>query len=682
VNEFSMLSMYRNRLARCYLGASNIERDPNSSGLDPDDDNILLSDLSSFPPGSRLNGKPSTPYAGPYPLVNTAINLVQTSELAWQERKASSFVLSPHYCGCTGADLNDAYRPTPAWLKMGTAMAISGAAVSPNMGYHTSKATAFLLTVFNARLGRWFPNPGRKEALTPSGPTFGLFYLLYELFGLTNDRRSFVYLSDGGHFENIGVYELLRRRCRYIIACDASADPTYQCEDISRAIAKARTDLGVEIDLDLRPVITPQGSGKKSAHCVTGRISYPVPGGGRDEGTILYLKASLTGDESPDIDSYASSHTVFPHQTTADQFFEESQFESYRALGYHVATESLQSAGAIVDQQKGSLEDLFTLLRQQWYPPLSVDGGAPAQHSRVLAEIASEIRTSRHLKYLDYQLFPEWPALTGKRRVDPRTFWLPADEECLREGFYVCSRVIKLMEDVYRDLDLEHQSEHPDNSGWMNLFKHWVWSSMFRATWAITHSVHGVRFRTFCENTLELPVGEYTFERRPVPVSSAVRGRLLNFHESRIVARLMEDGLVRKDDFVIPFHLVTSDPRNDRHSITFTYGFGIVRSVPDGKALVYLRIQDHLRRLGLARRAVVGLFRERRVDRILNARELSRVTRVDGKAGEGERPKIAEAEITGSSLDILARLVESVPHERQVTVARSSSAGPGTADRS
>ena len=116
-----------------------------------------------------------------------------------------------------------------------------------------------------------------------------------------------------------------------------------------------------------------------------------------------------------------------------------------------------------------------------------------------------------------------------------------------------------------------------------------------------------------------------------------------------------------------------------RHSITFTYGFGIVRSVPDGRALVYLRIQDHLRRMGLARRAVVGLFREQRVTRILNVRELTRVTPVKGSAGEEERPKIAEAEITGSSLDILARLVESVPHERRVAFARSSSAAPGTA---
>jgi hypothetical protein len=196
----------------------------------------------------------------------------------------------------------------------------------------------------------------------------------------------------------------------------------------------------------------------------------------------------------------------------------------------------------------------------------------------------------------------------------------------------------------------------------MNLFKHWTWSGMFRATWAIAHSVHGVRFKTFCENTLGLPVGEFTYEKRPIPVSSAVRGRSLNFHETRIVARLLEDGFVRKDDSVIRFHLVTRDPRNDRHSITFTYGFGIVRSVPDGTALVFLRIQDHLRRMGLARRAVVGLFREQRVSRILNARELSRVTPVKARAGEEERPKIAEAEITESSLDILARLVESVPH--------------------
>jgi hypothetical protein len=675
VNEFSMLSMYRNRLARCYLGASNPDRVPNATGFDPNDDKIRLSDLSSLPQVTDKVGGPAEPYVGPYLLVNTAINLVQASELAWQERKASSFVLTPHHCGYTGADLHDAYRPTPPWLGLSTAMAISGAAVSPNMGFHTSKATAFLLTVFNARLGRWFPNP-RKEGVS-SGPSLGLFYLLYELLGMTNDQRSYVYLSDGGHFENLGIYELLRRRCRYIIACDAGADPKYQCEDISRAISRARTDLGVDIDLDVDPVVSPQGSTKHSAHCVTGKITYPALDGNKDEGTILYLKASLTGDESPDIESYAATHGTFPHQTTADQFFEESQFESYRALGHHIATECLRRAGEKKNDadpnraMRDSLEDLFTLLRQQWYPPLSMNASSSVQHSRFLDEIATEIRTAEHLRYLDYQLFPEWPALTGKKLDDRRTFWLPKDPKALREGFYVCSRVIQLMEDVYHDRDLENQSDHPDNSGWMNLFKHWTWSSMFRVTWTVIHSVHGVRFRTFCEKKLGLPVGMFTYAD-PVRVPIAVKLKLLNFLENRIVRRLRKDGLVRADDKVVPFHLVTTDPRDARRFITFTYGFAIVRTAPDGKALLYLRIQDHLRRLGLARQAVTGLYRSQNVRRTVPKEELLKVKRQSTRPSVGTPSDLDDELITQKSLEVLERLMESVRGEEEPPVTQSS----------
>src|ERR1019366_6022241 len=108
-------------------------------------------------------------------------------------------------------------------IMLGTTVAISGAAANPNQGYHTSAAVAFLMTVFNVRLGWCLGNPAGS---TPSsnGPTFGLVYTLAELFGTTNSESTFVNLSDGGHFDNLGLYELVRRRCRYIIVCDAEQD--------------------------------------------------------------------------------------------------------------------------------------------------------------------------------------------------------------------------------------------------------------------------------------------------------------------------------------------------------------------------------------------------------------------------------------------------------------------------
>ena len=91
-------------------------------------------------------------------------------------------------------------------LRLGTALSISGAAASPNMGYHSSPAVTFLMTVFNARLGWWLGNPAREKWCEP-GPRSG-FYLFKELFGRTNANSKYIYLSDGGHFENLGVYEL------------------------------------------------------------------------------------------------------------------------------------------------------------------------------------------------------------------------------------------------------------------------------------------------------------------------------------------------------------------------------------------------------------------------------------------------------------------------------------------
>jgi hypothetical protein len=126
-------------------------------------------------------------------------------------------------------------------------MAISGAAASPNMGYHTSTPTSSFLSLFNIRLGEWLGNPRNLETWRRETPRFGLYWLLSELFGNTTDESDFLYLSDGGHFENLGIYELVRRRCCLIVASDAAADPDWQFADLANAIERCRTDFGVSI---------------------------------------------------------------------------------------------------------------------------------------------------------------------------------------------------------------------------------------------------------------------------------------------------------------------------------------------------------------------------------------------------------------------------------------------------
>jgi hypothetical protein len=182
-----------------------------------------------------------------------------------------------------------------------------------------------------------------------------LWWLGRELFGFVDESSSYLNLSDGGHFENLGLYELVRRRCHYVIAIDGEADSDYHFGSLGGAVRKCRTDFGVEIEIDPRP-IRPR-DGLNGSHYVVGRIHYPEPNSA--PGCLLYLKSSITGDEPADVEEYRSEHSEFPQQSTAQQFFSESQFESYRRLGLHVASKTLH------DFEPGSdLEEAFERLGQ------------------------------------------------------------------------------------------------------------------------------------------------------------------------------------------------------------------------------------------------------------------------------------------------------------------------------
>ncbi|HEY6348986.1 MAG TPA: hypothetical protein VI636_06210 [Candidatus Angelobacter sp.] len=402
VNEFSMHLLYRNRLVRAFLGASNPTRNPSPfTGFGLDDD-VPLQDLCQKSLRIATNHALdwSGEYDGPYPLWGTALNLTSGEiDLAWQKRKAASFIYSPLYCGwdyvsakpghveppqsdsvcadsnrCkygyrgTGKYTPDGVPRDPAYTghgvgpSVGTALAASGAAVSPNWGYHSSPAVAALLALFNIRIGWWTGNPRHNRGWCKYAPRPQ--YLLYEVAGSIGDDDQFVYLSDGGHFENLGVYELVRRRMKFIIACDADADPDYGFEDLGNAIEKCRRDFGVKIDMrgvfDVRPgkAATAESDNKKPddgnsaarwefalrkpdfsrSHSAVGLITYPQRdlSGKPTQGVLLYIKSSLTGDEEADVLSQHLSNPAFPHDTTLNQFFNETQFEAYRALGQHM----------------------------------------------------------------------------------------------------------------------------------------------------------------------------------------------------------------------------------------------------------------------------------------------------------------------------------------------------------
>jgi predicted acylesterase/phospholipase RssA len=373
VNDFSLHHFYRNRLVRCYLGASNPDRMAEPfTGFDPGDDLPLYELADNYP--------------GPYPILNAALNITGGEELGYATRRAKSFAFTPLYCGyelgASGEGMQrfsceDGFLPSysktecgrsasglgkfgaEGGISLGTAMAISGAAASPNMGYHTAPATAFFMALFDVRLGWWMGNSRDPKKWKSPGPAMGLGYLFSEVLAQSDQQKGYVYLSDGGHFENLAVYELIRRRCRVIVACDADADGSYQFDNLVSLTEKARTDFGARIEIDYSST-RPSDGGRESQHnCVSGTIYYD-PHDPTDTGTLILIKAGMpVRGAAPsgtcnrklpdDVWRYCDQHPTFPHESTADQWFDEWQFESYRALGEYIGCNAADGIKKAID---------------------------------------------------------------------------------------------------------------------------------------------------------------------------------------------------------------------------------------------------------------------------------------------------------------------------------------------
>jgi hypothetical protein len=538
INEFSLHHFYKNRLVRCYLGASaGRKRDPNRlTGFDPADD-FALADV-----------KPGDKYTGPYAIVNAALNLNAGSELAQQERKATSFVFTPGHCGyqptLSKEDRkvseqyqhvsdkarrmsNVAYRPTrgftsPEGPYLGTTVAISGAAANPNSGSHTSGPMAFLLTVFDARLGWWLGNPRFEWASRRAGPDFAWLYLFSELFGQTTGRSVFVNVSDGGHFENLGLYELVRRRCRYIIVGDSEQDGGLTFEGLGGAIRKCRADFGVEISINPEPLRLKNGN--SVAHCVVGTIRYPeretgAPAGlcegplgmGNREharGWLLYLKSSITGDEPADVLEYRARNKEFPHQTTADQFFSESQFESYRRLGLHVVKDAF--AGVRAPDESGNLDQMqavFQYLALKWYAPLPVSDEAASRLADQYSHLVRMLGERPALSDIAADVLPRFrssPGAASKADAALRSIGVaPAGTDVLpTESRIFWLEAIQLMQNVATEFRLDAASNrgNPRNAGWMNVFRRWASSRAFLEVWQSVEKDYNPVFRDFVED--------------------------------------------------------------------------------------------------------------------------------------------------------------------------------------
>lgn len=518
INEFSMHAFYRDRLARCYLGASNDSRDPNPfTGFDPKDAEVALSHLK--PPR----------YYGPFPIFSTTLNLTFGEDLAWQERKGGSFAFTPLYCGYdvgwtagkgeaklryNGFVKTEEYAYTKPGIHISTAAAVSGAAVSPNWGSHTNAATAFLLTVFNVRLGWWLANPRRldeegrllnekgvdagyvRSAFPPASPRFSLLYLLSELLGETNDTRQYVYLSDGGHFENMGLYELVRRRCRYIVICDAEGDSQLTFEGIGMAIRKCRIDFGAEIALDLRPLQHGDGTEYSKNHCVVGTILYPEAP--TDRGIVVYVKSSLTGDEPGDIVNYKKQHPSFPHDTTANQWFTESQFESYRRLGHHVAWSIFEPGrpGSHNCADRDGRRQYFWTLHAIWRARTPEMDRYSAEHSKRYDALMKSIRQDSLLPGFFELLFDPGQGKWEAGRTP----------EQVQQAHRICADLFEFMFVVYMELNLvlPENRDHPFSYGWYRIFGKWGKIDAVKNAWRIYREGYSKSFQLFAQMQKEI----------------------------------------------------------------------------------------------------------------------------------------------------------------------------------
>ena len=363
VNFTGIHKFYRDRLSKAYIVGLKQSEDTPFTDISLSTYSVVHTDKVKL---SELNTR-----HGPYHLINALLNLNRTEEKYKTGRRGDFFIFSKNYIGgditgyCETKDMEGVSRH----VDLATAMAISGAAAAPNMGKITIKPLIFVLAMLNVRLNYWLPNPAnlwrkpKTKVLNqlPSGiaSRVGPMFLLKELFGLNGVKDRYVNLSDGGHIENLGAYELIRRQCRLIIIGDGEGDAELKFQGLADLIRMVQIDMGVEIEIDGLDEIR-----RGEQHHAIGTIHYTK----ERYGKLIYLKSSLLGDnnlmatlekenyttspyrddnlmfdENAYIAYYKALNAAFPHQSTGDQFFDEAQFECYRALGYSVAMDVLRA---------------------------------------------------------------------------------------------------------------------------------------------------------------------------------------------------------------------------------------------------------------------------------------------------------------------------------------------------
>jgi len=376
INLFGLHRLYRDRLMETFLpdfwqddeqtGPSEPARDANTAFLS-----------TMYKQGN-----------GPYHIINANIVLTGSKIPRYRGRGGTNFILSPLFSGsdATGWRRSNNWKMHAGCMTLPTAMAISGAAINPRTGSIDRSPLrqpllSFLMSLTNLRLGLWALNPrveqdckcSRKENLPgdmkelPKKYTRPNFLIPGMTQGLWprrhSENRSFIELTDGAHFDNTGLYELIRRQVKLIIMVDGTADKDTNYESLANALERIRVDFGVQIRFeeakhDLEGLLPDPDN--KSAFVqkyqlaergfAIARIDYQphddvVPhrqaARGSEDGTLILIKSTMVKSLPADVLGYKSTNKDFPNESTADQFFDEVQLEAYRELGYRITKDAL-----------------------------------------------------------------------------------------------------------------------------------------------------------------------------------------------------------------------------------------------------------------------------------------------------------------------------------------------------
>ena len=536
-HNVGMHDFYRRRIRDCFLGASWAGTGKETNGNEND------------PTLGALRNEAMTTNSSPFHLICCTANNLAGDPLINLYRGARSAVISPYGISLGGqtASLDN--------LRLSSALTASAAAFNTQMGQLSidwGPAVAYAMGTFNLRLGLWVPHPGNSFPFLFSVlPGLGFFY---ELLGNTHcdpdnpdvARGSLIsdypniHLSDGGHFENLALYELVRRHCRYIIVSDCGADEDIKFDDLANAIRRVREDFGVQIEIDVSP-LRPGSDGFSRQHAVVGTIHYDTLTG-MDKGTLLYIKPTLTGDEPADVLQHHNRYPHFPHDSTAEQLYNEAQWESYRNLGEHVGRTVFAFHETNRPNDSRFVENLFLDAGETWRPALPRQDEIYSELTNRCSQVETDIRKHGPLS-LKLEFFPEIESATyaPPSPADRATLAGSRSPTELAQIAYFLMPVIQIMEDVWVAADLDRNWSHPMVRGWMSYFQRWTSTPSFRTLWPILRPMYNPSFREFAKTKFNLNVVDETAR----PSDKGLTGAMMTL-QTQLATRAHPDGLAAR----------------------------------------------------------------------------------------------------------------------------------------